>query len=125
MHTSPADLASVKPHFLGSFKPTPSLRMFKQGSEGRVRTATDQETFHPHENPKVAGPIVWTSILLQAFFLVTIMFTTRFSSDAPQDARMLQKSIDEVRITSNSASSPRTKKSQLTNICAEGWNRIE
>ena len=49
--------------------------MFKQGSEGRVRVATQQESFGlDGVHPKVAAPIVWTAIILQALIVLVFWF---------------------------------------------------
>ncbi|GMH85055.1 hypothetical protein TrVE_jg14199 [Triparma verrucosa] len=60
---------------LGAFSPSMSIKMFKQGSEGRVRVATQQESFGlDGVHPKVAAPIVWTAIILQALIVVVFWF---------------------------------------------------
>ncbi|GMH53240.1 hypothetical protein TL16_g01407 [Triparma laevis f. inornata] len=62
---------------MGTFSPSMSLRFFKQGSEGRVRAATEQENFGvDDQNPHMAGALVKAAIILQsgilAFFIVTM-----------------------------------------------------
>ncbi|GMH53362.1 hypothetical protein TrLO_g163 [Triparma laevis f. longispina] len=68
---------SHRPPDLGTFSPSMSLRFFKQGSEGRVRAATEQENFGvDDQNPHMAGALVKAAIILQsgilAFFIVTM-----------------------------------------------------